>query len=146
MPRVSDLTESKYLKKEDFPAPRVVTVSHYDQVNMAKQGEKPDMKYVIYFKELDKPMTLNKTNGNRFAAVTRDVYGVKKYDENGSQLCEDFDQWIGKRYELFNDTSVEFGGEIIGGIRVRFPWTPKQAVKPQTAEDDFSELQEEVPF
>lgn len=106
MPNVNDLGESKHLKTSDFPEPVVATITGYDRQNVAKDNEPVAMKYTLSFKELDKPMTLNKTNGNRIAKILG----------NG-----DFDSWIGKQVEIYHDPMVEFKGEIVGGIRVRPP-------------------------
>ncbi len=104
MPNVNDLGESKYLKKEDVDPPVVVTIESWEKVNVARDNDKAEMKYTLTFAELDKPLVLNKTNGNRIARITGEG---------------EFDAWIGKKVELFNDEDVEFGGKLVGGIRVR---------------------------
>ena len=104
MPNVNDLGESKYLKKEDVDPAVVATIESYENVNIEKDNKPPKYKYVLKFTELEKPLVLNKTNGNRIAKIT------------GST---DFDGWIGKQIELFHDEMVEFGGELVGGIRAR---------------------------
>jgi hypothetical protein len=121
MPTVNDLGESKYLKKEDCEPPVVVTIVSYDNVNVEKEGKPAKMKFTLHFKGVsrqlpldkdtgqEKPMVLNKTNGNRIAKITG---------------TPDFDGWIGKQIELFHDEMVEFGGELVGGIRAR-PVTPQ---------------------
>ena len=139
MPSVDDLTQSKYLKRGDVDPPVVVTITGYEQVNMAKNGEPQELRWVLKFKELDKPMTLNKTNGNRIAAVVRDVYGVQN-------MYSDFDNWIGKKIELFNDPSIEYGGKIVGGIRVRYPWNPDANPNPQQPAAGNISDDDEIPF
>ncbi len=104
MPSIADLKKSSYLTKEDVDPPVVVTITGYDEVNMASEGQPKDMKWCLHFKEFEKPMSLNSTNGQLIAQIT------------GS---EDFDGWIGKKVELYNDPSVSFGGKLTGGIRVR---------------------------
>ena len=104
MPSVDDLTVSKYLKQNDVEPAVDVTISGYDQVNMAKQGEPAEMKWVLNFEELEKPLTLNSTNGNLIEACT----GTR-----------DFNGWIGKRIQLYCDPLISFGGKVTGGIRVR---------------------------
>lgn len=106
MPKVHEMMESKYLKKEDVGRGVLATVSHLDRVNVAMKGEAPEHKWVIYFQELEKGLVLNATN---------------------IQLCErafqsdDTDQWVGKPLVLYTDDNVSFGGQIVGGIRVRAP-------------------------
>ena len=136
MPNVSDLTQSKYLKKEDFPSPKVVTISGYEERDMSKDGAAPEMRWVLNFEELDKPMTLNKTNGNRIAAIAKELY---KETNSG-----DFDSWLGKKIELFNDKSVDFAGEIVGGIRVTYPWNPNRELPKETVEED--DIDANIPF
>ncbi len=106
MPTVNDLGQSKYLTKNDVEPDVLVTIVSYGRVDLSQDKEPAKIRYALNFKELDKPLVLNKTNGNRIAKVT------------GS---EDFDDWIGKQIVLFNDEMVEFGGKLVGGIRVRMP-------------------------
>ena len=104
MPNVNDLKTSKFLKKEDVTPPVRVTVKSYENVNVAMESQAPEMKWAIHFNELDKPLILNQTNGTLLQMIT------------GSG---EFDDWIGKTVELFNDQSIMFAGKLTGGIRVR---------------------------
>lgn len=104
MPTVNDLKSSKFLTKHDVEPPVVVTIISYEEMNVALESQVPEMKYTLHFKELDKPLVLNLTNGMLIAAIT------------GS---EDLDHWIGKQIVLWNDKTVSFAGKITGGIRVR---------------------------
>lgn len=112
MPTVNDLKQSKFLTKADVIPPILVTIRGYELLNMALQGEQPEMKWCLKFDEHEKPMSLNSTNGQIIAKIT------------GS---EDFDGWIGKRIVLFDDPSISFGGKLTGGIRVRAPRIPNPA-------------------
>src|SRR5690349_9513018 len=63
MPRTSEMMESKYLKKEDFDEDGTIcTIADFERVNVAKEDEKPEMKWMMTFKEFDKGMVLNSTN------------------------------------------------------------------------------------
>lgn len=104
MPTVNDLKSSKFLTKHDVEPPVVVTITSYEEMNVALESQAPEMKYTLHFKELDKPLVLNLTNGMLIAAIT------------GS---EDLDHWIGQQVVLWNDKTVSFAGKITGGIRVR---------------------------
>ena len=53
---VNDLKNSKFLKQSDVPKPMVVTIVGTDEVNVAKEGADPEMKYALIFKELEKPI------------------------------------------------------------------------------------------
>ena len=79
---------------------------------------------MIHFNELEKGMVLNKTNLKRIAHVT------------GS---DETDDWTGKQVVIYTDPDVEFGGEIVGGLRIRR--------KPSnTAQEKVAEMEDDVPF
>jgi hypothetical protein len=141
MPNVNDLGESKHLKTGDLPEPVAVTIMGYDRQNVAKENEPPAMKYVLKLrgdsKKLptdkdgnEKPMTLNKTNGNRIAKITGEG---------------DFDKWIGKQVEIYHDPMVEFKGEIVGGIRVR-PVSGQAQPEAVQVYETAKAVDEEIPF
>ena len=104
MPNVNDLKTSRFLTKNDVEAPVLVTIKSWEKMNVAQGNQKEDIKYCLVFRELEKPLVLNKTNGLRIA----DIAG-----------SEDFDKWPGTQIVLFNDPNVEFGGKLTGGIRIR---------------------------
>jgi hypothetical protein len=103
---ISQLKESKFLKKEDVGSGVLLTIAKVFEENVAKEGVAPDMKWCVEFSEADKPMVLNSTNGQLIAQIT------------GS---EDSDGWIGRKVVLYTDPSITFGGKLVGGIRVRAP-------------------------
>ena len=134
MPTVNDLKQSKFLTKHEVNPPVLVTIGGYEQFNVAVQGAEPEMKWALKFHELEKPMVLNSTNGQLIAKMT------------GS---EDFDGWIGKQIVLYDDPTINFGGKVTGGIRVRAPKikagaapAAKPVVAPVSAEPEDSS----VPF
>jgi hypothetical protein len=110
---LSDLKNSKFLKKEDVGAGVLVTISHITQENVAKDGADQETKAVMHFHELDKPLVLNSTNGQLIAGITGHDSDIER-------------NWIGARIVLYNDPTIQFGGRIVGGIRVR---APKQGAK-----------------
>ena len=128
---VSQLKDSKFLKRADVGSGALVTIRSLTQENVAKEGADPEMKYAVHFDELDKPMILNSTNAQLISQILKE---------------EETDGWVGQRVVLYDDPSVSFGGKLVGGIRVR---APKQTVKPaakpvfrQTPDEDL----EETPF
>ena len=129
MPTVSDLKSSKYLTKEDVTPPVTLTITGYKEVNVAMENQAPDMKWALTFKEIEKPMVLNQTNGNLIAGITE---------------SEDFDDWIGKKIVLFNDKSIVFAGKVTGGIRVRDP--KMQAAIEELARQGKKKTEDDVPF
>lgn len=104
MPNINDMVASKYLKQADIPDPVIVTVQGVKQVNMAKDDEAPELKWCIKFREYDKPMALNSTNIHIAAKV---------FNSN------DTEGWLGKEIILYTDPNVSFGGQVVGGLRLR---------------------------
>lgn len=107
MPRVSDMIESKYMKKgdlDDHDGEAVVTIVGVKRANIAREDEAEEMKWLIKFKEFDKPMVLNSTNIQLIARAT------------GS---EDTDDWKGKQVILYVDENVSFAGKLVGGLRIK---------------------------
>ncbi len=104
MPRVKDLGESKYLKKEDVEDGKLVTISGYKQEDVSMESEAPRLKYVLYFHGLEKGLVLNVTNGQ----LIQMYLGT-----------DDLDEWKDKQIVLYNDPTVSFAGKLTGGIRVK---------------------------
>jgi hypothetical protein len=106
MPKISQMLEGKFLRKDDVAKPMLLIVKGVEQRNVAQQGADPEMKWCLTFTEEDKPLVLNSTN---------------------IQLCQrifesdDTDHWINKRIVLYVDPNVSYAGKVIGGIRVRKP-------------------------
>lgn len=110
-PNVDDLKQSRFLTQKEVDPPKLVTIKSYEQMNVARQTAEPDMRYVLYFHELEKPMTLNATNGGLIRAIT-----------GSNPLADDeFAEWVGKKIVLYREPNVSFGGELVGGIRCRAP-------------------------
>ncbi len=126
---ISELGESKYLKKEECEPPIRVTIVGVKQDNLAKDGEPPEYKFILSFKEC-KPLVLNKTNGGRIAHVL------------GSPESDD---WVGKTIDLFNDPTVEFGGNMTGGIRVLVP-QPTAQTPPAAPAQPVGDMDDDIPF
>lgn len=104
--KTSELSGSKYLKQGDIDEPMLVTITDIDKRNVAPDNKPAEMKGVMSFAELPKPLILNKTNINRLEKH----FGT-----------DDMDDWIGKKVVIFVDPDVEMGGEIVGGVRLRGP-------------------------
>ena len=114
---VSALKESKYIKRADVGNGVLVTITHLTKENVAMENAKPDMKWALHFEEMEKPLILNTTNSQRIAKF----------------LGEETDDWTGKKIVLFDDPTVSFGGEEVGGVRVR---APKSNTPPKPAEEE----------
>lgn len=133
MPNINDLKQSKFLTQKDVTPPILVTIRSYEQVNVAKEGADPDLKYALHFAELDKPIILNSTNGQIIASIT------------GSG---EFDDWIGKKIVLYNDPNISFGGKLTGGIRCRAAknQTEKQSQRPSVVAEALPVGDEDASF
>ncbi len=129
MPKTSEMRESKFLKQTDVGRGVMATVEGCVQMNVAKEGADPEMKWCLTFADLDKPLVLNSTN---------------------IQLCQricdsdDTDHWIGKKIVLYTDPNVSYAGKLVGGIRVR---APKPSVMPAPAKAPVIEINDDdIPF
>lgn len=128
---ISELKESKFLKKEEVDPAMLVTISEVTQENIAKEGAPQELKWCVHFNELEKPMVLNSTNGQLIAMIT------------GS---EDSEGWTGAQVVLYHDPSVTFGGKLVGGIRIRAPKN-KAKPKPMSKQVQPDEVDDDgVPF
>ncbi|KKM86004.1 hypothetical protein LCGC14_1283360 [marine sediment metagenome] len=123
-PSVNDLKDSKFLTKEDADPAIIVTIAGWDKVDVSLETQPSKMKYVLKFEETDKPLVLNNTNGMRIEHITGK---------------SEFDEWIGEKITLFNDKTVEFGGKMVGGIRVYVKQAPLPTADQmnQAAEQDL---------
>ena len=97
-----DLKTSKYLAQKDVPdAGLDLTVAGFELVTMKDNAQK----VVMSFREPGvKPMIVNATNRNRLTALC-------KSPESRNM--------IGHRVNVFSDPTVEMGGELVGGLRIR---------------------------
>ena len=128
---ISDMTAGNFITKNDVDPPKIVTIRSLKKVNLAREGQEPKIKWSIAFEELDKPMVANKTNLKRIAKI----------------LGEESDEWIGQRICLYFDEEVEFGGEQVGGIRVRPATKNKPAVDPVVARSmKGAPLEDDIPW
>ena len=127
MPNVDDLGTSNYISKSDVGKGLLLTIKNYEKKNVGIG--KQDVQFVFYFDEHVKGLILKPTNGKLIANIV------------GSA---DFDDWIGKKIVLFIDPTIEFGGEVKGGIRVRAPKNqPEQA---DIQQHQQVERKDSVPF
>ena len=128
MPKISEMKESKFLKKDDIGAGALVTFSSFVKKDVAAEGAPPEFKWCATFREMEKPLVMNITN----AQICEQVFG-----------SDDTDDWIGKQIVLFVDPNVSYGGKIVGGIRMRKPknQAPKPAPKPEPPPED-----DDIPF
>ena len=131
MPKTSEMRESKFLKQTDVGRGALGTVDKVVQMNVAKEGADPEMKWCLTFAEIDKPLVLNSTN----IQLCEKIFG-----------SDDTDQWHGKRLVLYTDPNVSFQGKLVGGIRVRAP-KPSAVPPPPPVAPPISDFDEsDIPF
>ena len=97
--KVSELYPSKYLKADDIPGQADATIV---SIGLEEVGPDKDLKTIIRFRELSKPLVANKTNCESIA----DIHG------------DETDEWPGKRITLYT-CEVSFAGKQTQAIRVR---------------------------
>lgn len=142
MPKISEMIESKYLRKEDISGEALVTISKVGQVNVALDDAPPEMKWAMRFADLKKPMVLNSTNIQLLAKAC------------ASDNTED---WVGKQVIVYVDDNVSFQGKLIGGLRIKAyrqpdqtprPQVPQPAAAPQpkTPGGKFDDMADDIPF
>lgn len=122
--KASAMLESKYLKQSDVEEDTTVTVRSLKRVNVARDDEEPEYRWTVLFKEFEKPMVLNATNIKRMSKA----------------LGDDTDDWIGKQVVVYVDPDIEFGGNIVGGLRVRATKSKVTAPRNAEADDPFGEI------
>ena len=120
-------SESTYLAKDDVGEDGVdLTVRGFKRETV-KGDAGDEHKIVLYFVETGfKPMILNKTNSTLLGMAT----GVTSAGEAR-----------GKRINVYCDPTVQFGGRIVGGLRIRK--ATGAAPKAAPAGTDFDD---DVPF
>ena len=113
-------SESKYLTKEDVGEEGLdLTIKGFKRATVG-EGENADERAIIGFMEDVKPMVLNKTNMRRLKVILK----AETTDD-----CKD------KVVNVYNDPLIEFGGKIVGGIRIR----QSQGRAEPGVDDDFGD-------
>jgi hypothetical protein len=131
VPNVNEMLDSKYLKQSDFDEDTIVTIEKIGSANLARDDQEPEFKWLCRFIEFRKAMVLNKTNIRLLSKVC------------GSADTED---WIGKEVIVYVDETVSFGGDIVGGLRIR---ANKAAAAPKKADKIVEEKEDDlgdIPF
>jgi hypothetical protein len=125
--KISEMLASNWLRKEDLSDPVGGEVFTIRKLTEELVGSDQQSKWACHWKERDvAPMLLNKTNLRLLA----------------SMLGDDTDMWLGKEVEVYHDPSISYGGQLVGGLRVRPPRPPKPRARQARSElpDD------DVPF
>jgi hypothetical protein len=125
--KTSQMIQSKFLKKEDFPQPEVLTIKDAT-LEQVGQGQ-GDTRWVLWFKEKAKGVVLNVTKIKQLEAA----YG------------DDSDMWNGRKVKLLHDPTVMMGTQQVGGIKFVFPSNAAPPPKPAVVHGEgFDDA--DVPF
>jgi hypothetical protein len=130
--KIGDMIESKYLKQSDIDGEIPVTVAGLKKVNVARDDEDPEYRWTVKFREYPKPMVLNVTNLKRMAKA----------------LGDDTDEWTDKQVILYVDPDIEFGGNVVGGLRLKAiakPRGPAKFTANKSIDDINAELDDSQP-
>jgi hypothetical protein len=118
------MIQSKFLRKEDIDDELVVTIKDVDLEDMP--GDSGEQRWVLYFKELPKGLVLNATT----IRVLEKSFGSHS------------DNWRGKKVTLYVDHSVQFKGQVVGGLRLRPLKTKTPLVAPAQPPDTSFNVEE----
>ena len=98
------ITTGRFLKKDDCSEEgELHTITEVVEENVAPEDKNEDIKWVMHFEDA-KPLILNATNINRC---------TQAFGTNQSEA------WAGKQIIVYADPDIEFGGKIVGGVRLR---------------------------
>lgn len=101
MPHTSQMLVSKWISRADVEPPVVMTIRGCTLESVSKT-DTGDQRWVVWFNEHKKGLRLNKT----LIKLLEAGYG------------EHSEQWVGRRVKLYWDPTVQFGGELVGGVRM----------------------------
>lgn len=109
--KISEMFPSRFMKAEDFEEgeSRILTIKMVEMEELG-QGKDAKSKPVIYFRDHEKQLVLNKTN----CSIVAKLHG------------DDTDDWVGKRIALYA-VEVESFGDVVRAIRVKTTM-PKPAI------------------
>jgi hypothetical protein len=125
------ITTGKYLRREELSEAGAVykVVSVTEEPVSLGNGES-EKKWILTLSDL-KPLILNTTNIKRAVAAF------------GSQETND---WIGKSIVAYNDPNIEYGGKLVGGVRLRAVPLPKAKGSKKFTEPTPSDMPGDIPF
>jgi hypothetical protein len=124
--KTSQMIQSKFLKKEDFPQPEVLTIK---DVSLEEVG-RGDTRWVLFFKEKAKGIVLNVTKIKQLEAA----YG------------DDSDMWNGRKVKVMHDPTVMMGTQQVGGIKFVMPSNAGTVPPPPPPPQSNDGFDDNIPF
>ena len=126
--KVSEIFQSNWLRKDDLDDAIGGEVLTIRKVTEELVGQDQESKWALNWKEKEfRPMLLNKTNIRLLSAMFGD----------------ETDDWLGQEVEVYHDPTISYGGQLVGGLRVRPP-RPPQPRRQKPRQKDLPE--DDVPF
>jgi hypothetical protein len=119
---IAEFRPTKFITKEDCRSPLRLTIAAVEKKNLSRKITETDYRIIVSFEEGWR-LTLNKSN---LEAIPR-LFG------------NETDDWTGNQISVHHDPTIEFEGEIVGGIRVG----PASAVRSQAKKKREAD---EIPF
>jgi hypothetical protein len=111
VPTLDTMFPSRFLKAGvDVPFDDTLrlTITDIESVELKTDKGESEVKWAVFFAEVEKGLVLNKTNARTLARA----------------FGEDTDAWTGKVVDLVV-REVEFSGRVVPGLRVSIPKTMK---------------------
>src|SRR5262249_23823888 len=99
--KVSELIQSKFLRKEDVEDETPVTIKNLKIEDMP--GGNGEQRCVLYLREKTKGLVLN----NPTIRALESAFGGES------------DDWVGKKAVLYVDPTITYMGKVTGGLRLR---------------------------
>jgi len=123
------ISTGKYLKRESVTTEgevHTVVKCAEEEINSVDGGS--ETKWILYLSDL-KPLIMNATNIRRAVAA----FGTAEVND-----------WNGMKIIVYDDETVEFGGKVVGGVRLRaIPAKPKPKAKSKSTKPTDVD---EIPF
>ena len=114
----NDAFPTKFMTNEDVEHGLLLTVRSAFMQEVTSPSGKSDKKFLMSFVEIEKLFVVNITNFKRCEKIFESL---------------DTDDWINKKLVLYYDPDVSYGGETVGGLRVKKAKTQADA---QTASQE----------
>lgn len=107
-----ELTNPNYLGDWSIPEGRdlIATIDYVAKEKVTGIGGKKEDEVVAHFSDGNKPMILNKTNMKTIQKIYKTPY---------------LEDWKGRAIAIYYDSTIKFGRETVGGLRIR-PFIPQQ--------------------
>src|SRR5678815_2143489 len=98
-------SNSRFLSKSDVgESGLALTIDRFKREEIQTDDDDWEEKSLVYFKEHEKPLILNRTNSQLISVAT------------GARTLADA---IGRRVLVYTDPTVAYAGRIVGGLRIR---------------------------